>query len=95
MWKARSLYRLKSGKTVARELARYRLGSVGVQEVKWDKGGQATVKHPVSNRFFLHQQTISAVKTIEFLTYRVSYTECLKTSCHKLFLGIPHPHLSK
>jgi hypothetical protein len=25
--------------TVARELARYRLDSVGMQEVRWDKGG--------------------------------------------------------
>jgi len=55
MWKARSLYRLKSRKAVARELARYRLGLVGVRGVKWDKGEQGTVHRPVSNRFFLHQ----------------------------------------
>ena len=27
--------------TVVRELARYKLDSVGVQEVRWDKGGTA------------------------------------------------------
>jgi len=38
-WKARSLYRLESLTTVARELARYKLDLVVVQEVRWDKGG--------------------------------------------------------
>jgi hypothetical protein len=35
----RSLYRPVSLTTLARELARYKLGLVGVQEVRWDKGG--------------------------------------------------------
>jgi hypothetical protein len=35
----RSLYRSGSLMTVARELARYKLDLVGVQEVRWDKGG--------------------------------------------------------
>jgi len=52
MWKVRSLCRLKSRKAMAKELARYRLGSVGVQEVKWDNRGQGTLNHPVSNRLF-------------------------------------------
>jgi len=33
-WNVRSLYR-----AVARELGRYKLDVVGVQEVRWDKGG--------------------------------------------------------
>jgi hypothetical protein len=36
-WKPRSLHRSDS-LTAARELARYKLGLVGVQEVMWDKG---------------------------------------------------------
>jgi hypothetical protein len=32
-------YRLGSLKTVSRELAKYKLDLVGVQEVRWDKGG--------------------------------------------------------
>ena len=60
MWKGRSLYRLKSRKTVVRELARYRLGLVGVQGVKWDKEEQVTVNHPVSNIFFPAMKTISS-----------------------------------
>jgi exonuclease III len=38
-WNVRSLYRSGSLKTVARELRKYKLDLVGVQEVRWDKGG--------------------------------------------------------
>ena len=38
-WNVRSLYRAGSLKVAARELARYKLDVVGVQEVSWDKGG--------------------------------------------------------
>jgi len=38
-WKFRSLYRAGSLTAAARELARYKLDVVGVQEVRWDKGG--------------------------------------------------------
>jgi len=39
IWNVRSLYRVGSLKAAARELARYKLDVVGVQEVRWDKGG--------------------------------------------------------
>jgi len=38
-WNVKSLYRSGSLTTVAREFARYKLDLVGVQEVRWDKGG--------------------------------------------------------
>jgi len=38
-WNVRSLYRAGSLKGAARELARYKLDVVGVQEVRWNKGG--------------------------------------------------------
>jgi hypothetical protein len=38
-WNARSLYRSGSLATVIREVARYKLYLVGVQKVRWDKGG--------------------------------------------------------
>jgi hypothetical protein len=38
-WNVRSLYRAGSVKATARELARYKLDVVGVQEVRWDKQG--------------------------------------------------------
>ena len=37
-WNIRSLYRRGSLKVAARELGRYKLDVVGVQEVRWDKG---------------------------------------------------------
>jgi hypothetical protein len=39
----RSLYRGGSLKTVSRELARYKLELVGVQEVRWEGGGTESV----------------------------------------------------
>jgi exonuclease III len=36
-WNVWSLYRSGSLKTVARELGKYKLDLVGVQEVRWDK----------------------------------------------------------
>jgi exonuclease III len=39
-WNVRSLYRLVSLTVVARELSRCKLDLVGVQEVRWDKGGR-------------------------------------------------------
>ena len=38
-WNVRSLYRAGSFKAAARKLGRYKLDVVGVQEVRWDKGG--------------------------------------------------------
>jgi exonuclease III len=38
-WNVSSLYRIGSLRTVARELGKYRLDLVGVQEVRWEKGG--------------------------------------------------------
>ena len=38
-WNVRSLNRVGSLTAAARELARCKLDLVGVQEVKWDKGG--------------------------------------------------------
>jgi len=38
-WNVRSLYRAGSLTAAARELARCKFDLVGVQEVRWDKGG--------------------------------------------------------
>jgi hypothetical protein len=38
-WNVRSLYRVGSLITVSRELSRYRLDLVGVQEVRWEGSG--------------------------------------------------------
>jgi exonuclease III len=42
-WNVRGLYRAGSLKTVLRDLARYKLDIVGVQEVRWEGGSSETV----------------------------------------------------
>jgi hypothetical protein len=41
MWNLRSLYRASSLMTISRELTRYRLDLVAVQEVRWEGSGTA------------------------------------------------------
>jgi hypothetical protein len=41
-WNVRSLYRAGSLTAAVKELARYKLDLLGLQEVRWDKGGTVT-----------------------------------------------------
>jgi exonuclease III len=53
-WNVGSLYRAGSLTAAARELARRKLDLVGVQEVRWDKGG--TVRAG-DYQFFMEKET--------------------------------------
>jgi hypothetical protein len=77
MWNIRSLYRSGSLKTVSGELAKYKLHLVGVQEVRWDKGGtepegdytflygNGNADHHLGTGSFIQKRIMSADKRVE------------------------------
>jgi hypothetical protein len=79
-----SLCRIGSLKTVARKLGKCKLNLVGVQEVRWEKGGTERAKdytflyeqrnrdHQLETGFFVRKRILSAVRTVEFISDRMS-----------------------
>ena len=84
-WNVTSLYRIGGVTSVAKELARYRMDIVGVQEVRLDGNGISQIgdyllyygegnnNHQLGTGFFIHKRIKSAVKKVEFISDRLSY----------------------
>jgi len=101
-WNIRSLYMAVSIKAVARELARYKLDVVGVQEVRWDKGGTVRAEdykvfyrkgnenHQFGTGFLVHHRIVSAVKRVEFVSDRLSY---IVLKGHWLYIIVVNVHV--
>ena len=64
-WNVRSLYRPGSLTAAARELARYKLDLVGVQEVRWEKGGTVRAEEYV---FSMEKETKIINREQDFFT---------------------------
>ena len=69
----------------SQEISKNKLYLVGVQEVRWDKGGMVRAvdynffygkgnrNHQLGTVFYVHHRVVSAVKRVEFVSNRMPY----------------------
>jgi hypothetical protein len=88
---------------VARELAKYKLDLVGVQEVRRDKEGTVRAgefsflygkgqeSHQLETGFLVRQRIVSAIKRVEFVSDRMSYIVLRGRWCNIIVLNAHAP----
>jgi exonuclease III len=106
-WNVRSLYMAGSLTAAAREIARYKLDLVGVQEVRWDRGGMVRAgdynfiygkgneNHQLGTQFFVHHRIVSAVKSVESVSERMSYIVMRGRRCNIIIFNVHAPSEKK
>jgi hypothetical protein len=103
IWNVRSLYSSYSLKSVSRESTKYRLDLVGVQEVRWDKGGtepaddyaflygNGNSDRRLGMGFFVHKGIRSPVKRVEFDNDGMPYFILRRHWCDIIILNVHAP----
>jgi hypothetical protein len=96
-WTARVLYKTGSLMTVVKEISKYKLDLVGIQE---SRGGTETVgeytflcgkeneNRELGTDFFTHKRILSAVKRVEFVSHRLPYKILRDRWCHVIVLNV-------
>jgi len=103
-WNVGSLCRAGSLTAAVRELARYKLDFVGMQEVRWDKGGRVRARdfyffygklnenYQLGTGFSVGYRIASAVKRAEFISNRMLYIVLRGHWCNIIDLNVAAPN---
>jgi exonuclease III len=102
-WNVRSNYRARLLRTVAEEVSKCKLDLVGVQEVRWDRGGTEPAgqytffygkghqNHELGTAFLMHKRIISADMRVEFVSDKMSYIILRGRWCVIIVLNVHAP----